>query len=170
MQGKLQQTYRVLREIDGNAYYTGLISLKQMPRLASLVIGDDAEIAITFEFDKATYQHKAIKGHVDAKLTVECQRCLEPMVHTVDQDFGLLIDASEEDIESSQLDSVFTSEGYLDVFEVVEDELILTLPIIMMHEDTSCNKYLQPEAPEAQVVEKDNPFLALESLKGKLKD
>lgn len=168
MQGKLQQTYKVSRELECNACFNGVILLSQMPRLASLVIqnDDDVEIKVSFEFEKSNYQQAAIKGHIEANLKVECQRCLESMVLSVDQSFELLIDATDEDIQSFQVDSVFSSEGYLDVFEVIEDELILTLPIITMHEDTSCNKYLHAEIPDTQAVEKDNPFAVLESLKG----
>lgn len=168
MQGKLQKTYKVSRELECNACFSGVILLSQMPRLAGLVFqnDDDVEIKVNFEFEKSDYQQAAIKGHINADLTVECQRCLGSMVHSVDQKFILLIDATEEDIQSFEVDSVFTSEGYLDAFEVIEDGLILTLPIIMMHEDTSCNKYLQPEVPEARAVEQDNPFAVLKSLKG----
>ena len=87
------------------------------------------------------------------------------MVQTIDQDFELLIDATDEEIKASQVDSVYTSEGYLDVFEVIEDELILALPIILVHEDPSCNEYLRSVAGEEQAVERDNPFAVLESLK-----
>ena len=166
MQGKLQQTYRITAELGRNASFSGEIPLSKMPRLASLVMQDDAIIRVNFEFGSNAYQHAAIKGHYTAELTVQCQRCLEPMVQTIDQDFELLIDASEEDIQSFEVDTVYTSDGYVDVFEVIEDELILALPIISMHEDTSCNKYLQSDAAQDQATVKNNPFEVLKSLKG----
>lgn len=167
MQGKLQQTYRIAIELGRNAFFSGDIPLSKMPRLSSLVVQDDTKIAVTFEFGTNTYQHAAITGHYKADLSVECQRCMEPMVQSIDQDFELLIDATEDDIQSFEVDTVYTSEGYLDVFEVIEDELILALPIITMHEDTSCNRYLQPDVTQNQVVEKNNPFDVLKTLKGK---
>lgn len=167
MQGKLQQTYRIAAELGRNASFSGDIPLTKMPRLASLVIQDNAIISVSFEFGSSAYQHAAIKGHYKAELSVECQRCLEPMAQAIDQDFELLIDASEEDIQSFEVDTVYTSEGYLDVFEVIEDELILALPIISMHEDTSCNRFLQPDNEQNLVVEKNNPFDVLKALKGK---
>lgn len=165
MQGRLQQTYRVSRELEQHASFSGRIPLSQMPRLCSLVMHDDSEIEVSFEFASDAFQHSAIRGHYHVGLTAECQRCLEPMVQTIDQDFELLIDATDEDIQAFQVDSVYTSEGYLDVFEVIEDELILALPLIMMHEDTACNEYLQSGASDAPIVEKNNPFAVLEALK-----
>lgn len=166
MQGKLQQTYRIATELSRNSSFSGEIPLLKMPRLCSLVLQDDTDIGVTFEFGSGSYQHAAISGHYKADLKVECQRCLEPMYQTIDQDFELLIDASEEDIQSLPIDTVYTSEGYLDVFEVVEDELILALPIISMHTDSSCNSYLQPDTEQDQVVTKNNPFDVLKVLKG----
>ncbi|MCK4707985.1 MAG: DUF177 domain-containing protein [Gammaproteobacteria bacterium] len=167
MQGKLQQVYRVSKELGQNSLLSGSIQLSRLTRLSSLVMSDDAIIKLSFEFLTSEYQHASIKGHIDTELLVECQRCLAPMVHPINMDFDLLIDASEEDVQSFQIDTVFTDDGYLDVFEVVEDELILALPLISMHEDSTCNKDWQPDSIEEEVVEKINPFAVLESLKGK---
>ena len=167
MQGKLQQVYRVSKELGQNSVLSGSISLSRLTRLSSLVMSDDANIKLSFEFLTSEYQHPSIKGHIETELLVECQRCLAPMIHPVNMDFDLLIDASEEDVQSFQIDTVFTDDGYLDVFEVIEDELILALPLISMHEDLSCNTNWQADSNEEQVVEKNNPFAVLESLKGK---
>jgi uncharacterized protein len=166
MQGKLKRTYRITSELTRKADYIGLIPLEEMPRLTSLALSNEGDARVSFSFGYNVLNHAIITGEYAADIVVECQRCLEPMTHTIEQRFELLIDASDEDIESFQLDSVYTSEGYLDVFEVIEDELILALPIIMMHQDTSCNTYLQPEPETAPVETKDNPFAVLETLKG----
>ena len=165
MQGRLQQSYRVSRELDQHATFDGTIPLSKMPRLSSLIIANETDIEVKFEFASDAYQHPSIRGSYRAQLNAQCQRCLEPMDFTVEQDFELLIDASDEEVQAFQVDSVYTSEGYLDVFEVIEDELILTLPIILMHDDPSCNEYLQPGEPDSPVVEKNNPFAVLEALK-----
>ena len=166
MQGKLKRTYRISSELTRKADYIGEIPLLEMPRLTSLALNNEGVARVTFSFGFNVLNHAVIKGEYAADVEVECQRCLEPMTQHIEQDFELLIDGSEEDIESFQVDSVYTSEGYLDVFEVIEDELILALPIIMMHQDTSCNTYLQPQPQEVAVEKKDNPFAVLETLKG----
>lgn len=168
MQGKLKRTYRTSSELTRKAEYIGVIPLAEMPRLQSLALPQEGEVSVSFEFGHNLLNHALIKGHYVADILVECQRCLEPMSYPVEQDFELLIDAKDEDIESFQTDSVYTSDGYLDVFEVIEDELILALPLILMHEDTSCNTYWKPEPVEdASVEKKDNPFAVLETLKGR---
>jgi len=167
MQGKLKRTYRTSAELNRKAEYRGQIAFAEMPRLTSMLLGRDGYADVSFGFTLNELGHAMIEGHYQANLQVECQRCLEPMTYCIDQAFNLLIDASEEDIESFQLDSVYTSEGYLDVFEVIEDELILALPIIMMHEESNCNTYWHAESEqETPPAEKHNPFAVLETLKG----
>lgn len=167
MQGKLQQVYRVSKELAQNSLFSGSIQLAGLDRLGSLVMSSEGAIKLSFEFLTSNYQHPSIKGHIDTELLVECQRCLAPMVYPVNVDFELLIDASDEQVQTCQVDTVYTDEGYLNVFEVVEDELILALPLISMHEDETCNKEWQPDSISDEVVEKINPFAVLSSLKEK---
>jgi uncharacterized protein len=167
MQGKLKRTYRTSSELTRKADYIGVIPLAEMPRLLSLTLPQEGEVDVAFTFGHNVLNHALIKGQYATDIQVECQRCLEPMSFRIEQQFELLIDAKDEDIESFQTDSVYTSDGYLDVFEVIEDELILALPLILMHEDTSCNTYWRPEpVEEAPVEKKDNPFAVLKTLKG----
>jgi len=167
MQGKLQQSYRVSKELGQNSEFNGRIALARLPRLSSLVIPDDAEIEVTFEFTINLYQHPSIKGHIDTELQLECQRCLQPMAHKLSLDFDLLIDASDEDVQSFKIDTVFSDEGYLDVYEVIEDELILALPLISMHEDSACNKNWTADTLPDDIEPENNPFAVLQTLKGK---
>ncbi len=167
MQGKLQQSYRVSKELGQNSEFRGQLGLSQMPRLSSLVMPGEAPIDVSFEFTRNLYQHPSVKGHIETCLQVECQRCLEPMPLELDFDFDLLIDASDDDVKAFQTDTLVSDDGYIDIVEVVEDELILSLPLIAMHEDTSCHPDWRPdELPEPEEAG-DNPFAVLAALKGK---
>lgn len=166
MQCKLQQTYRVSQEIGRNSFFKGCLKLSQVPRLASLVNTNDAEIEVIFEFTLNEYRNASIKGHIETNLTLQCQRCLEPVIQFIDLDFDLLIDSSDIEIKSFQQETVYTDEGYLDMFKLIEDELMLALPLIMKHEDSSCNPYLLSGSEDSPVVTTNNPFAVLGSLKG----
>ena len=172
MQGKLQQIYRVNHEIGRHGFFEGIIELSALKRLSGLILAeeeltDPSVIQVGFEFNWNNFKKAVIKGHITATLAVECQRCLEPMSHNVDQKFELLIDASDEEVQQFQLETASSEEGFLDVFEVIEDELILSLPLILMHEDTTCNKFLVTETEKETDSEKPNPFAVLSTLKEK---
>ena len=76
------------------------------------------------------------------------------------------------------LDFVIGEEGIVDLLQLVEDELLLSLPIVSYHEEGPCAEELtysspiEPVQPEhdtsAQESAKDNPFQALAALKDKL--
>ncbi len=165
MRDKLKRSYRVASELGKRAEFRGAIPLASLTRLAEQLIDDGGEIQVRFEFVKSRFETALIRGHLATELQMECQRCLEPMSLQLDQAFELLIDASEADAESFGLDSVTTEDGYLDVFTLIEDEIILSLPIIVMHDESSCNRYWQPETDPISAAERDNPFAALAALK-----
>ena len=45
MQGKLQQVYRVSKELGQNSLLSGSFRLSKLPRLGSLVMATEAELA-----------------------------------------------------------------------------------------------------------------------------
>ena len=83
----------------------------------------------------------------------------------MDVDFRLLIDASDELLSQSSEDTLYSDDGYIDIAEVVEDELILAIPLVAMHEDTACNDNWRASELHAETPRKENPFAVLQQLK-----
>lgn len=83
--------------------------------------------------------HCAVKGNVE----MQCQRCLKPVSVAVDSDRLLYLAASEADadrLEAALADEdieVIVAGQDLDLAGVVEDEVLLSLPIVSMHADCS---------------------------------
>jgi len=109
--------------------------------------------------------------HLQASGSVwlQCQRCLQP-VHTeleVDRSFRFV--RSEAEAEAEDLDSeeeVLALPRTLDLRGLVEDELILALPLVPRHEE--CPEPLpMPSAdlPEEAPAPEANPFAKLAVLK-----
>ncbi len=120
-----------------------------------------------------------LRGHTEAVLT--CQRCLGPSTHglTVDRRFRFV--ATEEEAErldelAGDDEDVLALPLRLNLLELLEEELILALPLVALHEH--CPEVPQAlrasEAPggagvaEADEGERrDHPFAVLAQLKGK---
>jgi len=114
---------------------------------------------------------RLIHLHVTGYVMLECQRCLalfkQPIevqntFELVDTEAELELD--EEDFESS--DRILSTQR-LDLFELIEDEVILSLPYVARHE-------VCPSLPDALVSDNDepdpeadkpNPFAVLSKLK-----
>ena len=102
--------------------------------------------------------------HLQAVLSLPqiCQRCLEPMPVTVGVDrwFCFVDDeatalAQDDDCEEDLL----VRSAEFDAFELLEDELLLAMPLIISHEDC------RPPASPALVDDLPHPFATLAGLK-----
>jgi uncharacterized protein len=103
-----------------------------------------------------------------AEVTLECQRCLQPMHLPLRVERRIFFVEGEEaaatlDLESD--DDVLARVPALDLHELIEDELLLALPIVPRHDD--CPEPL-PRAfvqKESAADPEENPFAVLAALK-----
>lgn len=102
-----------------------------------------------------------------ASLNLECQRCLQPVAVplTVQRSFRFVADeATAAEIDADCEDDVLVLTRALNLGELVEDELILGLPLVPRH--ASCPQPLSPPAESAEPLEeRPHPFAALAALK-----
>jgi len=164
MQDKLRQRYQVQKEVSRGGRYEGAIRVRELARLAEFLHSDKATVAIEFEFVKSDYDAPIIRGKLDTCLSIGCQRCLQAMEKHLLVEFNLLVDADDELVAESSLDTIYSEDGYIDIFEVAEDELLLALPLVNMHDDLACNEYWPVEQQQSQQL-RENPFSVLEKLK-----
>lgn len=168
MQGKLPRRYQVHKEVARNGYFEGEIALAAMSRLIEFLYPESStwqqnNVLLKFEFTRNAFDIPIVSGRLETCLELECQRCLGRMQLSVAQDFRLMIDASDELVGESSMDTLYSEDGYVDINEVVEDELILAIPLVAMHEDESCNEHWQASDEERSLS--NNPFAVLQQLK-----
>lgn len=123
--------------------------------------------SVTGSLDNAGQRFLTI--HVDGFVVLTCQRCLrdfhyhidtENTVLVVDNELDLDIDVDDPDVPERILASI-----HLDALELVEDELILSLPYVPRHDQCpDLPEALQNQDEEAE-DEKPNPFAVLSQLK-----
>lgn len=149
----------------------GILPVKQLPRLRPSLLTDDGEIDVSLTFGVDEEGLRFVRGHYETSLTLQCQRCMNPLMYGIIGDFALAIVSSEKKGEQlpSRYDPARTTEGMLHVPDMVEDELIISLPIVPMHDSKDCQVKLPLMAdsgapPES---EKDNPFKVIELLRTK---
>lgn len=102
----------------------------------------------------------------DAVLPMVCQRCLTayPQAVAVRTDIRFVADeqtAAELDADVEHDVLVFTKE--LDLHDLVEDELLLSLPLVPRHD--SCPQPLAAAAAQEAEEERKHPFAALAGLR-----
>jgi len=165
MQGKLKQRYQIHKEVSRSSYFQGQIDVEALPRLGELLASKAATIGVQFEFKHSDYDTPMVGGEMQADLEMECQRCLQAMPISLQVEFKLLVDAPDDIVRESSLDTVYSEDGFIDIFEVVEDELILALPLVALHESSLCNEHWQVSDKDQEPVVRENPFSVLKDLK-----
>ena len=145
--------------------FSGSVRLGDLPRLSPLLSRSEGSAKYHFLFSRDQHRRPLIEGHVEATLWQTCQRCLEEMPITVASDFRLVVVEGLD--EAGELDEAFdpllVEERGVSLMDLVEDELILALPVVPLHEDCE-----GPQHDDATVVageSGENPFAALEALK-----
>jgi len=144
----------------------GFIPLKSMSRLAESLSHNAGQAYIDWTFSLDDQQRLLIQGTVQAELSMECQRCLETLSLALNIAVALMTlhpHQTEAELlpnfEVLNLDSV-----PLLLSALVEDELILALPLVAMHE--KCSPPLYAMSQESDFIEeRHNPFQILSKLK-----
>ena len=114
---------------------------------------------------------------VQARIVLECQRCLGPLVFLVDhaaefelvrRESDLETDATELDEEDLDQPEKVVGSRRFDVAGLIEDELILEVPFVPRHAQCP-GEDGEPSGPrdEEPATERESPFAALGSLKSK---
>ncbi|RYY79312.1 MAG: hypothetical protein EOO69_06975 [Moraxellaceae bacterium] len=167
--------------------WSGLVPLSRFARIASeatVPAGQSDTDALTVQVDCRLYMDEYqriawLDGTLVAIVPMTCQRCLELVEVPVATEVHLALLTAEKQIArlDEDADFVILSEEQvvhgvddaqmIDLIELLEDELLLSVPISPRHDE--CENRHQPVVEdEPEQIKRDNPFEALANLKGKL--
>jgi uncharacterized protein len=166
------------RELDARkaavrgALVSGSLRPGDMPRFRALLAGDEGSVRAELEFGRDEEGRSLVRVVIDADVEVTCQRCLQPMRRRLESDSTLAIVWTDEQAGQlpRNLEPLVVAEQEVDLWRVVEEELMLALPAFSYHESEACKEILADysgPAPEEAVPtgKKPNPFDVLAQLK-----
>ncbi len=155
--------------IEKRSELKGMLPLSGFDRLLELLIDDKGAAGIVVSFRKEG-DIKAILGYVNATLLIQCQRCLEPITLLVEKDIRLAVVGSDEQAKrlSDYYDPLLLDSQQIVLSELIEDELILAIPDIPMHDDCQAEELTFSEDDFDEQIE-PNPFAILAKLRSKEK-
>jgi uncharacterized protein len=144
----------------------GFVKISDMSRLLNSVNSAEglANVHLQFGIDQQGLTY--LKGNIKADLTLQCQRCMEPFIYEIISDFalGIVSTLDEANALPGHYEPALAKEGSLALRELIEDELILNLPIIPRHDPNVCKAQF-PADDEKHKESNTNPFHVLASLK-----
>lgn len=100
------------------------------------------------------------------QMPLQCQRCLQPVETDIEVAHPLRFVADEAQaaaLDAESDEDVLALSRALDLRALVEDELLLALPLVPRHE--ACPTPASTSASGEDIVERPNPFAALAVLK-----
>ncbi|MBU2863310.1 YceD family protein [Reinekea marina] len=155
---------------DRETNLEGVISGSRLERLADATAGEPSEAHATLRFFRDESNRRVIAGQVNGVAKVQCQRCLNAFGYKLSGEFQLALVYNEEMSKGlpAHLDALLLlPDEAMDVADVIEEELLLCLPIHAKHPAGECRIETQfGEVGEEQETEKTpNPFDVLKDLK-----
>jgi uncharacterized protein len=165
----------VMALCNAGAALQGRLPLAGMQRLAdSLCAASDGSAPWQVRGSLAPVQGSEaevwLELQADAEVPLQCQRCLQPMVEQLQVRRRFRFVRNEEQaarLDEESEDDVLVLPQRLDLHALLEDELILALPLVPRH--GSCPQPLaQPADPLDVEATAPNPFASLAGLRGRL--
>lgn len=171
MQKKLPQTVDFLKQVERNSCFEGVWPMVFCERLRQALAGtdcnDDGEIHARLKFSIQAGV-PCLDGEVNADLELNCQCCLEPVSYHVQSRFrfGLISSDEEAGLLPEEFEPLLVSGSEQSLIDLVEDELLLSLPIVARHDEECSEVLLKHKDDEDEKVQHDThrPFAALKDL------
>lgn len=153
--------------VRGRRGFTGSWPLARMRRLAELLVRTTGEARFSLAFDTDETGMPYVEVTVAATVWLRCQRTLEPFAYEVDHRsrLGLLASEQDEPALPAGFEPLVVTDDQVRPADLVEDELILALPLVPRSGDGP-RDYVSGTPDEPAVAEEqDGPFAALKALK-----
>lgn len=173
MHRKLPKEIDPFRLAQNGIELEGELELKTMPRLLDYLVDDQGVVTVKMAFDIDEIGTRYMRGQFSCGVSLLCERCLSPMTVKLDVDCLLAMVISERTVAglAEQYDPwLLENDDPVSLAAVVEDELILALPLVPKHEEPCiANEDWVSEAEEdSQENDKPaSPFAVLSELKTK---
>ena len=151
------------------AVLEGEIFAADLTRLATAVLAVTSSLKACVQFAKDESGQPVATGTVSVFVDVVCQRCLNPVNIELKADLSLQIIWSEDQISNVAPDREpwIVVDRFADLIAVIEDELLLALPIVNYHniEDCTGEAFLEKAESISEETDSSSPFSILKQLK-----
>ena len=149
---------------DVGRSFRGELPVSELTRLLPSLSRSDNVLKVQLVFRLDERRVRTLEGSIDGHVDLVCQRCLGALRVPLALKFRLGIASGEEQVERlpEGYEPLLVTGEPLRTYDVIEDEVLLALPAIALHEGVDRCETGYENRPAA---EKRNPFAVLEKLK-----
>lgn len=147
----------------------GSIAVERFLRFKEMLAEETGEVQLNLSFDRGDLKCTLVAGRVSANVHLVCQSCMAPYVQTLNCDISasVVVDESKHVVYEQETEVIVHLEKLIPTVDLVEDELILMLPMIPRHpQECPDGEYSQEPVveaviPEVRETETHRPFADL---------
>ena len=137
-----------------------IIRLSDFKRLQDLCLNLEDSVAFVLRGFENKHREPCLELFIEGRLDLICQRCSEKLEHTIFLKSGFLI-KEETQLTDFQVDDhadydLIEGSAKMHVLSLIEDEIILSLPVAPKHENVKCH-YKKTD----EVLDRIHPFADL---------
>lgn len=142
----------------------GTLELDEMPELAHFIQALEGSLKFSVTGLGIVERLPAASLSFEGTVVMQCARCNEPVSVPVSRELVFRFTKTEVEANALPLDEeVIVGSRSLSVADWVQEEAILSLPAMPLHDD--CEMDYENTSDEVVEAEKPNPFAALAALK-----
>jgi len=146
----------------------GSIPLAKFERLVDTLLRVDGDVDVDIQFSRGVSGKAQFQLGLSATLIAECQRCLGEVDYPISSDKTMMLVKDQEALAKvpEAFEPVLLEEDKLSLMPIIEDELLLSLPLMFKHDD--CHMAVAAkEGDEEEFEVRVNPFAVLGELKSR---
>ena len=138
--GGIPKQVSAARAISANQRFSGSLPIAQMPRLAAQLADKAGGLEVDLEAGKDRAGALWLSGEIKGELSLTCQRGLHPYAWTCGlvPRLRLVTSEAEEARVLKDCEPYLVQDDVLPIRELVEDEVLLALPIVPRCDDPAC--------------------------------
>ncbi|UTW08386.1 YceD family protein [Pseudomonas benzenivorans] len=154
---------------DRGTALEGVVPLADLQRLCDPLADNHGMVRAKFVFERDERNAVVMHSELEVEVKMVCQRCLELVALPIQSacDYAVVKEGANTQSVPKGYDVLEVGEEPLDLLALVEDELLLALPIVPAHGPEDCQQPAGLEEPESSEdeVTRSNPFSVLAQLK-----
>lgn len=167
MLGSWSTTIDPIQLAEKGARLTGELPVKGMSRLVEVCRDDRGSVRIDLQFERgASDGLRVMHGTVAARISLICQRCMNPMPYALESRVRLFLVRPGEREDLVEAGEALSVERPVALAELVEDELLLEMPMVPLHAGAECPAIVAaPDERGNEERARPSPFAVLQRLK-----
>lgn len=178
--GELPKIIDVRKLAHRGVHLEGSLDLCKFSRLTGAFVHDQGKVHVSLDFYLDEFSNVVVSGHLSLECKMVCQRCLEVAIIPVAANVMFMAVRTDEQAKAlpTIYDPLFLQDDPVELVSLLEDELLLALPLIPYHDSGLCSIEKNCSSPYVGASHhenregdcdkyslKENPFRVLSKIK-----